>query len=262
MTCDIITRINDIEAAYLALRDRCAPSATPPSGQNCIVPYLEELVGLARAVAADPANQITELLPEPSFAPCLTDDYLLAVLAWINGMTCEEGTGGVVGGYRYEQTIWYVSWAEALSYWDISMVANGVAGMDGVFGHTGGGGIIIDQGFFLTQSPVSARLTGVYSIPEDGDWTPYFDATSSWWLALLYRSIKVETGFGALGWEWQPDPAWDSSIWWVSNHPTFTEANPAPGGFPGNYPIIGTRSSGSNWTQWDFELPEGYIVEP
>jgi len=90
MTCELITRINDIEAAYLDLRDRCAPSATLPPSEHCVVPMVQALVALARAAADNPENYITETVSQPEEPHCLSEDYLWNVRLWIEGMTCEE----------------------------------------------------------------------------------------------------------------------------------------------------------------------------
>lgn len=87
MSCDLITRVREIEAAYMALRARCAPEAASPSSESCVVPFILELVGLAKAVAEGPYG-VTETVSQPSIPVCLSDSFLTDLAAWIEGMTC------------------------------------------------------------------------------------------------------------------------------------------------------------------------------
>lgn len=256
MTCEAIQYVLDIERALADLRDRCAPGFTLPTSDGCGAPYLLAMIQSARAIR-DGGYGVTETDSQPTVEACVTGSFLDGVLAWVQGMDC----GGSL--YAYQQVLWFFSWLEGFYFdaYSFTVTSDGILTPTQTLGSLA----VVSQVFwtdsprersvFLPQTgPHSAIITALAG-EGAGEWQPeVYSPENSRWLMNLYR-FRYAPNNNAIPWDdWEYDPTWNSNMWWVSG----IEDTDDP---IENFTVIGSRTQQGLSDRWDFEFPEGYIIQ-
>lgn len=256
MACELIEKILAIESALVALRDKCAQSFTLPESRECAVPYLLTMIQAATAIR-DGGYGVTESVSRPDVPACVTGSFLDGVLAWVQGMDC----GGSL--YAYQQVLWFFSWLEGFYFdaYSFTVTSDGILTPTQTLGSLA----VVSQVFwtdsprersvFLPQTgPHSAIITALAG-EGAGEWQPeVYSPENSRWLMNLYR-FRYAPNNNAIPWDdWEYDPTWNSNMWWVSG----IEDTDDP---IENFTVIGSRTQQGLSDRWDFEFPEGYIIQ-
>lgn len=246
MTCEIITKVQEIERAYADLRERCAPDYPASSGQVCVVPLILELVGLAQAISD--SSLVTVTVARPDMSACLSDSYLAGVLAWINGMTCESG-----GNYPTAYLWFFGVGVDGMEGWGADMTFDGQmfipvklenGAVVWALGPTSDPAANYGIPFAWYTSGAHVGIQNL-TVPEDPAMRlEAWDPETSRWLLQVYLSdsrIKFFTSRSS------PDDEANIAAW--------LEA-----GYVVTYMVVGTVTASADINRWDFDLP-GDILE-
>lgn len=258
MSCDYVSLVHEIDAAYLALRERCAPEADGVPADTCLIPHLMGVWMLARGIAE--GGSVEETVARPDIPQCFSEQFMRDMLAWIQGMTCGEQEDG----YFYLHRLVFAS-DEGYSYdpgaggliggWSATWELDGVT-LPPEVNRPGTMGLsVILNGIFDAHK--GARTAGLKvgalaNIETDSaewmnNWARMLDWDASKWMYVIerYRFPDFSGEMLARAIFVSNLTDWDQSN---PNNPTVME-----------YRLLGNRvdSMGfENDSTWNFELPE------
>jgi hypothetical protein len=256
MACELIDWVARIDAAYMDLRRRCAPTAPGLPGDPCIVPRLMGVWGLGMGIAQ--MDGITEVFPRPEIPGCLSVEFLRDMLDWLNGMTCVGGEPDP-DGYYYRHILYFVStegyfWDDglggAMQGWSVDTWVYDWQALPPVVNRPGQfalGFSLTDNlpGFVYSGAHWSSFFGGTLAgDPADplAEWQRMLSPTVSKWMYVVERYSPT-----------QSEPLARLAL--VSNLTDWDMAN-LDNPTVAAYRVTGTRSDVNYFSEWRFDVPE------